>query len=114
MVYLCWFFVKLKSKKNCVPHPLGKMDKKKILANLQPLGLLPLATALTCIILATRGENICPGHPSLPHFLIFAGSLMFGLGIFNKVNKFIVIFGLPDDRPFTRNENQVIIIIKKN
>ena len=94
------------------------MDKKKILANLQPLGLLPLATALTCVILATKGgENICPGHPSLPHFLIFAGALTFGLGIFNNVNKFIVIYGLPDqgilvpgDRPFTRNENQVIII----
>ena len=110
------FFVK--SKKNCIHRPrtavqLGKMDKKKILANLQPLGLLPLATALTCVILATRGENICPGHPSLPHFLIFAGAVTFGLGIFNKVNKFIVIYGLPDDRPFTRNENQVLYIGSK-
>ena len=89
------------------------MDKKKILANLQPLGLLPLATALTCVILATKEENICPGHPSLPHFLIFAGALTFGLGIFNKVNKFVVIYGLPDDRPFTRHEEQVVWMIRK-
>ena len=89
------------------------MDKKKILANLTPLGLLPLATALTCVILATRGENQCPGHPNLPHFLIFAGALTFGLAIHNKVNKFVVIYGFPDDRPFTRHENQVLWMITK-
>ena len=105
------FFVK--SKKNCIHRPrtavqLGKMDKKKILANLQPLGLLPLATALTCVILATKGgENICPGHPSLPHFLIFAGALTFGLGIFNKVNKFIVIFDLPLKPVMNKIENNI-------
>ena len=103
------FFVKLK----IIVFGLGKMDKKKVLTILQPLGLLPLATALTCIILATRGENLCPGHPSLPHFLIFAGALIFGFGIHSKVNKFVVIYGLPDDRPFTKNENQVAWIITK-
>ena len=89
------------------------MDKKKVLADLIPLGLVPLATALTCVILATKGENLCPGHPSLPQFLIFAGALIFGFGIHSKVNKFVVIYGLPDDRPFTKNENQVAWIITK-
>ena len=87
------------------------MDKRKVLADLTPLGLVPLATALTCVILATKGENLCPGHPSLPQFLIIAGALIFGFGIHSKVNKFVVIYGLPDDRPFTRNENQVIYLL---
>ena len=87
------------------------MDKKKVLADLKPLGLVPLATALTCVILATKGENLCPGHPSLPQFLIIAGALIFGFGIHSKVNKFVVIYGLPDDRPFTRNEEQVFTLL---
>ena len=101
------FFMKLK----IIVFGLGNMNKKKVLADLQTLGLLHLATALTCIILATRGENLCPRHPSLPQFLIIAGALIFGFGIHSKVNKFVVIYGLPDDRPFTRNENQVIYLL---
>ena len=87
------------------------MDKRKVLADLTPLGLVPLATALTCVILATKGENLCPGHPSLPNFLIIAGALIFGFGIHSKVNKFVVIYGLPDDRTFTRNEEQVFTLL---
>jgi len=104
------FFMKLK----IIVFGLGNMNKKKVLADLQTLGLLHLATALTCIILATRGENLCPRHPSLPQFLIFAGALTFGFGIHSRVNKFVVIYGLPDDQqPFTRNENQVAWMITK-
>ena len=104
------FFMKLK----IIVFGLGNMNKKKVLADLQTLGLLHLATALTCIILATRGENLCPRHPSLPQFLIFAGALTFGFGIHSRVNKFVVIYGLPDvQRPFTRNENQVTWMITK-
>jgi len=46
--------------------------------------------------------------------LIFAGALTFGFGIHSRVNKFVVIYGLPDDQqPFTRNENQVAWMITK-
>ena len=83
------------------------MTKQEILSKIQPLGLLPMATAMACVMLASRDADLCKGHPILPKFLIFAGSLTFGLGILTSVTKFIVTFGLPSDRPFTKNERQV-------
>ena len=87
------------------------MNKPEVLKRIQPIGLLPMATALTCVILASRDSDLCPGHPSLPQFLIIAGSLTFGLGILTNITKFIVVFGLPSERNLTKNEKQVVRIL---
>ena len=88
--------------------------KDKALAQIAPLSLVPLATGTAFLILGSRGENTCPGHPQLPLFLLIAGTLTVGLGIMNKVSKFIISYGISDNEEvLTPEELNVIWLLTK-
>ena len=90
------------------------MVKDKTLAEIAPLSLVPLATGTAFLILGSKGENTCPGHPSLPLFLLMAGTLTVGLGIMNTVSKFVINYGLSDTREvLTPEELNVVWLITK-
>ena len=86
------------------------MSKKKaILKQLTPIGLVPMATATAFLILGSRGSDTCPGHPSLPQFLLLAGTFTIGLSVMVVTSKLITSYGLPFvQREFTREEDNVI------
>ena len=89
-----------------------KEEKKRLIKEITPVGLVPMATAMAFLILGSRGEDTCKGHPSLPTFLLLAGTLTIGLGILFKIGKFVIIKGFPvKDREFTREENHVIWLL---
>ena len=88
--------------------------KDEILAQIAPLSLVPFATGTAFLILGSRGENTCPGHPQLPIFLLLAGTLTVGLGIMNNVSKFVINYGLSDKRKeLTKEELNVVWILGK-
>lgn len=88
--------------------------KQEINATVAPVGLIPLATGTAFLILGARGENSCPGHPSLPVFLLLAGSLTIGLGVMTTLCKVIVEFGLPsENRPLIRQEENVVWFLRR-
>ncbi len=91
-------------------YPRVKEDLAK---HITPVGLVPLATGTAFLILGSRGENSCPGHPSLPTFLLLAGTLTIGLGVMTYVGKFIVNFGLPtEERELTPEEERVVWLLR--
>ena len=86
--------------------------KEEILAKTTPLSLVPLATGTAFLILGSRGTNACPGHPSLPTFLLLAGTLTVGLGILNQICKFVIFYGLSDGkRSPTPQEKNVVWLL---
>ena len=87
--------------------------KEEVLAQTTPLSLVPLATGTAFLILGSRGTNTCPGHPSLPTFLLLAGTLTVGLGILNQMCKIIIFYGLSDKREPTVQERQVVWLLTR-
>ena len=85
--------------------------KDEMLAQIAPLSLVPFATGTGFLILGSRGENTCPGHPQLPIFLLLAGTMTIGLGIMNNVSKFVISYGLSDQREVLTREELVGLAI---
>ena len=85
--------------------------KDEIIAtvNFHQLSLVPLATGTAFLILGSRGENTCPGHPQLPIFLLMAGTLTVGLGIMNNVSRFVINYGLSDRRAGLTPEEKTVV-----
>ena len=82
--------------------------KQRIKLKIIPVSLVPIATGAAFLILGTKSIDSCPGHPSLPEMLHIAGTLTLGLGVMTNVGKFIVAYGLPSHRPFTKQEKNVV------
>ena len=82
--------------------------KQRIKQRIAPVGLVPVATGTAFLIMGSKSMDSCPGHPSLPMMLLFAGTLTLSLGVMTNVGKLIVAYGLPSDRPFTRQEKHVV------
>lgn len=86
--------------------------KSDLIQQITPVGLVPLATGTAFLILGARGTSSCPGHPVLPTFLLIAGTLTIGLGVMTVIGKFIVTYGLPSNRQFTREEQIIFVILR--
>ena len=86
--------------------------KQDISRRLAPIGLVPIASGTAFLIMGSKNVGNCPGHPSLPIMLLFAGTLTLSLGVMTNVGKFIVAYGLPSGRQFTRQEKNVIWILQ--
>lgn len=88
-------------------------SKGDLTKQITPIGLVPLATGTAFLILGARGSASCPGHPSLPSFLLIAGTLTVGLGVMTVIGKFIVTYGLPSSgRQLTPEERAVLALLK--
>ena len=82
--------------------------KQRIKLKITPVSLVPIATGAAFLILGTKSMDSCPGHPSLPEMLHIAGTSILSLGVMANVGKLIVAYGLPSDRPFTKEEKNVV------
>ena len=86
--------------------------KEDISRRLAPIGLVPVASGTAFLIMGSKNVDNCPGHPSLPIMLLFAGTLTLSLGVMTNVGKFIVAYGLPSGRQFTRQEKNVVWLLR--
>ena len=85
-----------------------KKIRENIIRRIAPIGLVPVATGTAFLVMGSKSIDSCPGHPSLPVMLLIAGTLTLSLGVMTNVGKFIVAYGIPTDRPFTKEEKNVI------
>lgn len=76
------------------------------------MGFVPLATGIAFLIMGSKGQNSCPGHPVLPEFLLISGTFVAGLGLLTAIGQFIVNFGLPSDRDLTPQEEHIVWLLR--
>jgi hypothetical protein len=90
----------------------AEKEKTQILHRISPVGIVPMATG-TAFLLGSKGENTCPGHPSLPIFLLLAGTIVIGLGVMTSVSRFIVYYGISSGKNgYTIQQTRVMWLLE--
>ncbi len=78
---------------------MSENKREELVRTVTPVGLIPLATGVAFVVMGSSSTKPCPGHPSLPIFLLIAGTLSIGLAILGLISKFIIENVIDYSRP---------------